>query len=151
MIKWQNHLGWERPLGSSGPTISLTLPSPPLNPVYVTPGTVTQPLHQAACFNAVNSFREEIFPTIQSKPPLTQPEAVSSCPISFSLGGEPETHPATPPLRQLQRAAQSIKHNPVITRLPSNILIHQNSREINLEAFCQFYLDRRDKGGVREL
>lgn len=46
---------------------------------------VTQPLPQAACSNADNSFREEIFPDIQCKPPLTQLEVVSSHPL-FQLG-----------------------------------------------------------------
>ena len=32
---------------------------------------------------------EEIVPNIQPKPPLSQPEAVSSCPIPCSLGAEP--------------------------------------------------------------
>jgi len=34
------------------------------------------------------SFLEEIFPNIQSKPPLTQLEAISSCPITSYLGEE---------------------------------------------------------------
>ena len=42
-----------------------------------------------------NPFGEEIFPNIQSKPPLAQPEAVSSHPIAFYLGEETDTHLAT--------------------------------------------------------
>ena len=38
---------------------------------------------------------EEIFPNIQSKPPLAQPEAVSSHPITFDLGEETDTHLGT--------------------------------------------------------
>jgi len=35
-----------------------------------------------------NSFSGEIFPNIQSKPPLVQLEASSSCPIASYLGEE---------------------------------------------------------------
>ena len=38
-----------------------------------------------------NPFSEEIFPNIQSKPPLVQLEAVSSCPITCYLGKETPT------------------------------------------------------------
>jgi len=37
-----------------------------------------------------NSFGEEIFPNIQSKPSLVQHEAISSCPITCYLG---DRHP----------------------------------------------------------
>ena len=42
-----------------------------------------------------NPFGEEIFPNIQSKPPLAQLEAISSCPIACYLGEETDTHLAT--------------------------------------------------------
>ena len=42
-----------------------------------------------------HSFCKEIFPNIQSKPPLTQLEAVSSHPITCYLGEETNTHLAT--------------------------------------------------------
>jgi len=42
-----------------------------------------------------NSFSKEIFPNIKSKPPLTQPEAVSSHPITSHLGEETNTHLTT--------------------------------------------------------
>ena len=42
-----------------------------------------------------NPSSEEIFPNIQSKPPLAQLEAVSSCPIASYLGEETDTHLAT--------------------------------------------------------
>jgi len=35
-----------------------------------------------------DSRRKEIFPNIQSKPPLTQLEAIASCPIASYLGEE---------------------------------------------------------------
>ena len=39
-----------------------------------------------------NPFSEEIFPNIQSKPPLAQLEAVSSRPTTCYLGKETDTH-----------------------------------------------------------
>ncbi|KAK4826770.1 hypothetical protein QYF61_011397 [Mycteria americana] len=42
-----------------------------------------------------NPFGEEIFPNIQSKPPLVQLEAISSCPMACYLGKETDTHLAT--------------------------------------------------------
>jgi len=42
-----------------------------------------------------NAFGEEIFPNIQSKPPLMQLEAISSCPIAGYLGEETNTSLAT--------------------------------------------------------
>jgi len=38
------------------------------------------------------SFGEDIFPNIQSKPPLAQLEAISSCPMTCYLGEETDTH-----------------------------------------------------------
>ena len=42
-----------------------------------------------------NPFGKEIFPNIQSKPPLAQLEAISSCPVACYLGEETITHLAT--------------------------------------------------------
>ncbi|KAK4820011.1 hypothetical protein QYF61_017390 [Mycteria americana] len=42
-----------------------------------------------------NPFSDEILPNIQCKPPLTQLEAISSCPIACYLGEETDTHLAT--------------------------------------------------------
>jgi len=42
-----------------------------------------------------NPFGEEIFPNFQSKSPLTQLAAISSCPISSCLGEETNTHLTT--------------------------------------------------------
>ncbi|KAJ7423221.1 hypothetical protein BTVI_10719 [Pitangus sulphuratus] len=39
-----------------------------------------------------NPFSEEIFPNIQSKPPLVQLEAISSHPVTCYLGEETDTH-----------------------------------------------------------
>ncbi|KAK4806266.1 hypothetical protein QYF61_013410 [Mycteria americana] len=100
----RNHLGWKGPLRSSSPTVSLTLTSPPLNHVpkhhiYMAfkylqgwrlnhfPG---QPVPMLD-----NPFGEEIFPNIQSKPPLAQLEAISSPPITCYLGEETDPHLST--------------------------------------------------------
>ncbi|KAK4831485.1 hypothetical protein QYF61_017986 [Mycteria americana] len=101
----QNCIGWKRPLRSSSPTINLTLPSPPLHHVpkhliqtsfkylqgwrlHHFPG---QPVPMLD-----NPLGEEKFPNIQSKPPLAQLEAISSCPIACYLGEETDPHLATP-------------------------------------------------------
>ncbi|KAK4826164.1 LOW QUALITY PROTEIN: hypothetical protein QYF61_005737 [Mycteria americana] len=42
-----------------------------------------------------NPFSEEKFPNIQSKPPLVQLEAISSCPIACYLGEETDPHLST--------------------------------------------------------
>ncbi|KAK4830776.1 hypothetical protein QYF61_013609 [Mycteria americana] len=42
-----------------------------------------------------NPLGEEIFPNTQSKPPLAQLEAISSCPITCYLGEETDPHPST--------------------------------------------------------
>jgi len=88
----ENHriTGWKRPLRSSSPTIT---PAPPrlLNPVpkchihtvfeplqgWGLPHCPGQPAPTPHC-----SFREEIFPNIQSEPPLMQLEATASHPIA---------------------------------------------------------------------
>jgi len=41
------------------------------------------------------SLSKEIFPNIQSKPPLMQLEAISSCPVASYLGEETNTHLTT--------------------------------------------------------
>jgi len=42
-----------------------------------------------------HSFSKEIFPNTQSKPPLTQLEAIASHPIASYLGDETNTHLTT--------------------------------------------------------
>ncbi|KAK4827829.1 hypothetical protein QYF61_021913 [Mycteria americana] len=42
-----------------------------------------------------NTFGEEILPNFQSKPPLAQLEAISSCPVTCYLREETNTHLAT--------------------------------------------------------
>ncbi|KAK4828214.1 hypothetical protein QYF61_024648 [Mycteria americana] len=56
-----------------------------------------------------NPFREVKFPNIQSKPPLVQLEAVSSCPMACYLGEETNTHLST---TSFQAVVESDKVSP---------------------------------------
>ncbi|KAK4815884.1 hypothetical protein QYF61_009935, partial [Mycteria americana] len=56
-----------------------------------------------------NPFSEEKFPNIQSKPPLAQLEAISSCPITCYLGEETDPHLST---TSFQVAVESNKVSP---------------------------------------
>ncbi|KAK4827408.1 hypothetical protein QYF61_017838, partial [Mycteria americana] len=100
----QNRIGWKRPLRSSSPTINLTLPRPPLHhvPKHLIQTSFKYP--QGWRLNHFpeqpvpmldNTSSEEIFPNIQSKPPLAQLEAISSRPITCYLGEETDPHLST--------------------------------------------------------
>ncbi|KAK4831037.1 hypothetical protein QYF61_014969, partial [Mycteria americana] len=100
----QNRIGWKRPLRSSSPTINLTLPRPP--PYHVPKHLIQTSFKylQGWRLNHFpgqpvpmldNPFSEEKFPNIQSKPPLVQLEAISSCPITCYLGEETDPHLST--------------------------------------------------------
>ncbi|KAK4814157.1 hypothetical protein QYF61_009975 [Mycteria americana] len=56
-----------------------------------------------------NPFGEENFPNIQSKPPLVQLEAISSCPMAYYLGQETDPHLST---TSFQVAVESDKVSP---------------------------------------
>ncbi|KAK4818164.1 hypothetical protein QYF61_007606 [Mycteria americana] len=56
-----------------------------------------------------NPFSEDIFPNIQSKPPLVQPEAISSHPITCYLGEETDPHLST---TSFQAVVESDKVSP---------------------------------------
>ncbi|KAK4830581.1 hypothetical protein QYF61_011759 [Mycteria americana] len=60
-----------------------------------------------------NPFSEVKFPNIQSKPPLAQLEAISSCPITCYLGEETDPHLATTSFQ----AKQSQLPQPLLIRL----------------------------------
>ncbi|KAK4811170.1 hypothetical protein QYF61_019801 [Mycteria americana] len=60
-----------------------------------------------------NPFSEEKFPNIQSKPPLGQLEAISSCPIACYLGEETDPHLSTTSFQ----AKQSQLPQPLLIRL----------------------------------
>ena len=74
-------LGWRRPSRSSCPNINLTLSIPPVNHFPKLRVYMSFKYLQGWCLNhfpeqpvlmLYNSFSEEIFPNIQSKPPLVQ-------------------------------------------------------------------------------
>ncbi|KAK4810753.1 hypothetical protein QYF61_007727 [Mycteria americana] len=132
----QNHIGWKRPLRSSSPTVNLTLPRPPLHHV---PKHLIQTSFKYLQGWRLNHFpgqpvpmldhpfSEEKFPNIQSKPPLAQLEAISSCPITCYLGEETDPHLST---TSFQVAVESIKvsHQPPFlqakqSQLPQLLLI----------------------------
>ena len=115
------------------PNVNLTLPSPPLDCVpkhhiYMSfkylqgwwlhhfPGQPGPMLH--------NPFSKDIFPNIQSKPPLVQLEVIASRPIASYLGEETNTClttasfqaavesnnvPSQPPLSRLNRGYSEMK------------------------------------------
>ncbi|KAK4814505.1 hypothetical protein QYF61_021568 [Mycteria americana] len=104
----QNCIGWKRPLRSSGPTVNRTLPSPPLHHVPKHLIQTSFKYLQGWGLNHFpgqpvpmldNPFSEEKFPNIQSKPPLVQLEAISSCPITCYLGEETDPTSLPPPFR----------------------------------------------------
>ncbi|KAF1556984.1 Collagen alpha-1(XXI) chain, partial [Eudyptula minor] len=96
-------VSWKRPLRSSSPTVNPTPPCPlnhvPKRLIYTSFkylqgwGLNHFPGQPVPMFN--HSFGKEIFPHIQSKPPLVQLEAISSRPIACYLGEETDTHLAT--------------------------------------------------------
>ncbi|KAK4826879.1 hypothetical protein QYF61_011998, partial [Mycteria americana] len=55
-----------------------------------------------------NPFSEEIFPNIQSKTPLVQLEAFSSCPMAYYLAEETDTHLATTSFQRATRSPLSL-------------------------------------------
>ncbi|KAK4814367.1 LOW QUALITY PROTEIN: hypothetical protein QYF61_017780 [Mycteria americana] len=113
----QNRIGWKRPLRSSSPTVNLTLPRPPL---YHVPKHLIQMSFKYPQGWRLNHFTEQPvpmldnpfsevkFPNIQSKPPLVQLEAISSCPITCYLGEETEP----PPLYNLLSVVESDEVSP---------------------------------------
>jgi len=56
---------------------------------------VTPPLPWAACSSDDNPCGEDIFPDIESKPRLAQPEAISSRPTTCYVGEETDSHLTT--------------------------------------------------------
>ncbi|PKU29473.1 protein diaphanous hypothetical protein [Limosa lapponica baueri] len=86
------------------PNPNPALPSPPLNHVpqhHIYPSFKYLQGWQLHHFPGQpvpmldNPFSEEIFPNIQSKPPLAQLEAISSCPVACHLGDETDLHLTT--------------------------------------------------------
>ena len=108
---------------------------PNLNVFWTPPGMVT-PLPQKPAPTPDNSSSNKIFPNIQSKPPLMQLEAISSCRITCYLGEETSAQLTTttiqvavesskvPPQPPFLQAEQSQFPQPLLTRLTLQTL-HQ--------------------------
>ncbi|KAK4817835.1 hypothetical protein QYF61_000670 [Mycteria americana] len=118
IIESQNPIGWKRPLRSSSPTVNLTLPRPPLYHVSKHLIQMSFKYLQGWRLNHFpgqpvpmldNLLGEEKFPNIQSKPPLVQLEAISSCPITCYLGEETDPHLST---TSFQAVVESNKVSP---------------------------------------
>ncbi|KAK4810597.1 hypothetical protein QYF61_007334 [Mycteria americana] len=93
----QNRIGWKTPLRSSSPTVNLTLPRPPLHHV---PKHLIQTSFKYLQGWRLNHFPGQPVPRLdnpfsESKPPLAQLEAISSCPITCYLGEETDPHLST--------------------------------------------------------
>ncbi|KAK4825179.1 hypothetical protein QYF61_024659 [Mycteria americana] len=132
----QNHIGWKRPLRSSSPTINLTLPRPPLHHVSKHLIQTSFKYLQGWRLNHFpgqpvpmldNPLGEEKFPNIQSKPPLAQLEAISSCPITCYLGEETDPHLSTTSFQVLVESNKVSPQPPLLqakqSQLPQPLLI----------------------------
>ena len=103
----QNHriIGWKRPLRSSSPTVTTTPPCllnhVPKRHIYRffehLQGWGLHHFPRQPVPMSDHSFRNEIFPIIQPKPPPAQREAISSHPISSYLGKQTDPHLASFP------------------------------------------------------
>ncbi|NXN16120.1 DYSF protein, partial [Indicator maculatus] len=98
-VESQSHFGWKGSLGSSNPAGSTALPHGPQHHIY----TDYKPLQGWRLHHYPgqpepgldNPFGEEMVPYVQPKPPLAQPEDVSSC-LVFCYFRE-ETNPQLAP------------------------------------------------------
>ncbi|KAK4827938.1 hypothetical protein QYF61_022553 [Mycteria americana] len=135
----QNHIGWKRPLRSSSPTINLTLPKPPLHHVSKHLIQTSFKYLQGWRLNHFpgqpvpmldNPLGEEKFPNIQSKPPLAQLEAISSCPITCYLGEETDPHLSTTSFQVVVESDKVSPQPPFLqakqSQLPQPLLIRLN-------------------------
>jgi len=92
-------MGWKRPLRSSSPAIHSTplclLNHTPKCHIYTffrhLQGWRLNHVPRKTIPMSDHSFSKDIFPHIQSKPPLMQLEAIASCPVSRYLGEETNT------------------------------------------------------------
>ncbi|KAK4815879.1 hypothetical protein QYF61_009930 [Mycteria americana] len=132
----QNHIGWKRPLRSSSPTINLTLPKPPLHHVSKHLIQTSFKYLQGWRLNHFpgqpvpmldNPLGEEKFPNIQSKPPLAQLEAISSCPITCYLGEETDPYLSTTSFQVVEESDKVSPQPPFLqakqSQLPQPLLI----------------------------
>ena len=65
-----------------------------------------------------NSFSKEIFPNIQSKPPLPQLDAISSHPITSYLTAETSTHLTTTPFQAVVESGKVSPQPPFLQAKP---------------------------------
>ncbi|KAK4807192.1 hypothetical protein QYF61_024312 [Mycteria americana] len=132
----QNRIGWKRPLRSSSPTVNLTLPKPPLHHVPKHLIQTSFKYLQGWRLNHFpgqpvpmldNPFSEVKFPNIQSKPPLAQLEAISSCPITCYLGEETDPHLSTTSFQVVVESDEVSPQPPFLqakqSQLPQPLLI----------------------------
>jgi len=81
-----------------------------------------------------HSLREDIFPNIQSKPPLTQLEAIASRPVAGYLGEETNSHLTTPFCQGAVESEKVSPQPPLLQteqpQLPQSLLIRLFSRAI---------------------
>jgi len=110
-VPTQNHriIGWKSPLRSLSPTVHPTPPfllnHAPRCHIY----TFFEPFQGWGLPHCPgqpgpmpdHSFRKEIFPNLQSKPPLMQPEAIAPCPMASYLGEQTNPPSLPPPAREL--------------------------------------------------
>ena len=83
-----------------------------------------------------NPLSEEIFLDIQSKPPLAQLEAISSCPVTCYLGKETNIHLATTSF-QVAVENETIMVSGGLLSLQRNTLPYRNmSFALNKTLFC---------------
>ena len=136
-IESENHriIGWKGPLRSSSPT---TNPTPPclLNPVpkgHI--HTVFEPLQGWGLHHCPrqpgsrpdHSFSEEVFPNLQSEPPLMQLEAIASRPIAGYWGEETNPCLTTPSCQGVVESEKVSPQPPLLQteqpQLPQLLLI----------------------------
>jgi len=113
-----------------------------------------------------HSFSEEIFPNIQSKPPLTQLESISSHPIADYLGEETNSHLATPSCQAVVESDKVSPQPPLLQtkqlQLPQPLLIsslgsyksiHDNKPILCLvqNKYINFLLDKTETSLVIQL
>ncbi|KAK4832035.1 hypothetical protein QYF61_020550 [Mycteria americana] len=81
-----------------------------------------------------NPFSEEKFPNIQSKPPLAQLEAISSCPITCYLGEETDPHLTTTSFQRAIRSPLSL----LFSRLNNPSSLSRSSQDFCSRPFTSF-------------
>jgi len=108
---------------------------------------VTPPFPWAACSNTANPFGEDIFPNIQSKPPLTQLQAVSSCPVASYLVEETDIHLATTSFQVAVEINKVSPQSPLLQAKQSQfrqpLLVSQDRRKNNYQRRKQLIENRK--------